>query len=91
MAAAAQWERRIISSRTREALAAKKAAGASLGRPSSMPPEVRGRIVAERADGSTWAAIADRLNRDQVATSQGGARWYPSSVRAAHLAAVPVG
>ena len=91
MASAAQWERRIISSRTREALAAKKAAGTRLGRPSSLPPEVRARIVAERTSGGTWAAIADGLNRDQVATSQGGARWYPSSVRAAYLATAPVG
>jgi DNA invertase Pin-like site-specific DNA recombinase len=87
LASAAQWERRIISSRTREALAAKKAAGARLGRPSSLPPEVRERIVAERAGGGTWQKIADGLNRDLVATSQGGARWYPSSVRAAYLAA----
>jgi DNA invertase Pin-like site-specific DNA recombinase len=91
MASAAQWERRIIGTRTREALAAKKATGARLGRPSSLPPEVRERIATERADGRTWMAIADRLNRDQVGTSQGGARWYPSSVRAVYLAAVAVG
>ena len=91
LASAAQWERRIVSSRTKEALAAKKAAGFRLGRPSSLPPEVRERIVAERTGGGTWQKIADELNHDRVATSQGGRRWYPSSVRAAYLAAQPVG
>ncbi|WP_127354357.1 recombinase family protein [Actinacidiphila soli] len=43
-------ERDLIRSRTREGLAAKRAAGVRLGRPSSLPPEVVARIVAERTD-----------------------------------------
>ena len=39
MASAAQWERRIIGVRTREALAAKRAAGVRLGRPPRIPSE----------------------------------------------------
>jgi len=40
MASAAQWERRIIGQRTRDALAVRKAEGHRLGRPSSLPREV---------------------------------------------------
>src|SRR5262249_16065086 len=37
MASAAQWERRIIGQRTKEALQVKKAQGVRLGRPASIP------------------------------------------------------
>ena len=81
MASAAQWERRIIGQRTREALAAKKAAGVRLGRPRLITDEIVARMVAERESGKTLTAIADGLTADGVATAQGGARWYPATVR----------
>jgi DNA invertase Pin-like site-specific DNA recombinase len=80
MASAAQWERRIIGQRTREALAAKKAAGVQLGRPRSLPEVVIDRMSAERAAGRTLQGIADGLNADGIPTGQGGLRWYPSTV-----------
>ena len=43
MASAAQWERRIIGQRTREALAVKRAQGVRLGRPFVLPADVVGR------------------------------------------------
>jgi len=46
MASLAQWERRIIGQRTREALAVRKSQGVKLGRPTTMPAEVRARIAA---------------------------------------------
>jgi len=76
-----QWERRIISQRTRDALAAKQAAGVRLGRPRS-PQEVVDRIVAARNRGDGLTAIARVLSEQAVPTAQGGARWYPSTVRA---------
>lgn len=82
MATFAQFERRLISQRTREALAAKRAQGVRLGRRSALPGVTVARIRAERAAGATLKAIADGLNADGVATGQGGRRWYPSSVRA---------
>ncbi|WP_433228994.1 recombinase family protein [Micromonospora sp. CA-248260] len=82
MASAAQWERRIIGQRTREGLAAKKAAGVRLGRPASLPVDIRTRIVSEARDGASLAAIARSLNADDVPTAQGGKKWYPSTVRA---------
>lgn len=81
MASAAQWERRIIGQRTREALAAKKAAGVRLGRPRLITDEIVARMVAERESGKTLTAIADGLTADEVPTVQGGARWYPATVR----------
>ena len=38
MASAAQWERRIISQRTKDALAVRRAQGVRLGRPSKLDP-----------------------------------------------------
>lgn len=87
MATFAQFERRLISQRTKEALVAKRAQGVRLGRRSTLSDDVVARIVAERGGGATLRAIADRLNADGVATGQGGRRWYPSTVRAALAAA----
>jgi len=81
LATFAQFERRLIGQRTREALAVKRATGVRLGRPPSALPEVvRDRIVAERAAGATLAGIARRLNADDVPTARGGRRWYPGVV-----------
>ncbi len=43
------------------------------------------RIVAERRSGRTWSEIGRCLDRDGVATSQGGpSRWWPASIRDAY-------
>lgn len=86
-ASAAQWERRIIGQRTRDALAVKRAQGVQLGRPKLVAADVVERIVAEHAAGAGWSAIARGLEADRVPTAQGGARWYPSTVRAVALSA----
>lgn len=88
MAAAAQWERRIIGQRTRDALAVKKAQGVQLGRPRTLPDAVRARIVAEHDDGAGWSTIARGLEADGTATAQGGARWYPATVRSVYFASI---
>jgi DNA invertase Pin-like site-specific DNA recombinase len=82
LATLAQWERRVIGIRTKEALAIKKQEGVRLGRPRTLPDRVRKRIQRERAKKKSLAAIADALNRDQIPTGHGGARWHPSTVRA---------
>jgi DNA invertase Pin-like site-specific DNA recombinase len=82
MASAAQWERRIIGERTKEALAVKKAQGVKLGRPASIPPALARRIVRMRQRGMTLQAICDRLNREGIPTARGGRLWRPTSLRA---------
>lgn len=79
----AELERDLIRARTREGMAAKRAAGVRLGRPSTLPDDVVKRIVREREERRTWQAIADGLNEDAVPTAQGGAKWWPSTVRKA--------
>jgi DNA invertase Pin-like site-specific DNA recombinase len=87
LATFAQFERRLISQRTREALAVKREQGVVLGRPPSVGDAVLRRIVRERRRGRSFRAIADALNVDGVPTGQGGKRWYAATVRAVALRA----
>jgi DNA invertase Pin-like site-specific DNA recombinase len=80
MATFAQFERRLIGQRTREALAIKKAQGVKLGRPTRVPLEVARRIQKERRRGRTLQQIADRLNSEGVGTTA-GKMWQPTTVR----------
>ncbi len=81
LAGFAQFERRLISQRTRQALALKRAQGVRLGRPPTMSPYALERIRRERAAGKSLTAIANALNADRIPTAQGGRRWYPATVR----------
>jgi len=81
----AQYERRLISERTKDALAAKKAQGVVLGCPVKMDIATQKRIFDERRAGKGWTAISDGLNADGVPTAQGGKKWHPSTVRATFM------
>jgi len=82
LACFAQFERRLIGQRTKDALAIKRRQGVVLGRPSKVPSDLRQAIASARSGGSTLQAIADDLNERGVPTAQGGKRWHPSTVRA---------
>ncbi len=79
----AQYERRRIGERTREALAAlPPEQRAKVGRPRQLPAKVVARIRNLHSRGHSLAKIAERLNADDVPTAHGGAQWHPSTVKA---------
>jgi DNA invertase Pin-like site-specific DNA recombinase len=82
LATFAQFERRLISQRTREALAVKRKQGVRLGRPQSISPRLARRIRSMRTRGLTLQAICDKLNTEGVPTPRGGSTWRPTSLRA---------
>ena len=82
LATFAQFERRLIGQRTKEALAARRAEGVQLGRPRNLDTKIVRRIVRERRKGASLTKIADDLTRDGVPTAQGGKRWYASTIKA---------
>ncbi len=91
LAVFAELERRLIGERTKDALAVCKAQGVKLGRPRTLDSEVVARIRTAHADGQGWSKIARDLTDEGVDTAQGGARWYPATVRYVALADEPAG
>jgi DNA invertase Pin-like site-specific DNA recombinase len=82
LATFAQFERRLIAQRTKDALAVKRSQGVRLGRPPELSERVRNRIRGMRGRDMSLRAIADKLNADGVPTAHGGARWHASTVKA---------
>lgn len=82
LATFAQFERRLISERTKAALAVKRSQGVRLGRPPELPENVRRRIRRMRGRGMSLRAIAAKLNAEGVPTAHGGTRWHASTIRA---------
>jgi DNA invertase Pin-like site-specific DNA recombinase len=82
MASFAQFERKLIGARTREALGVRRAEGVVLGRPVMIRPAVIERIRREREAGRSLRAIAAGLDLDGIPTAQGGAVWHASTVHA---------
>lgn len=80
LATFSQFERRLIGQRTKEALAVKRSQGVQLGRPRSMPDDLRARLHDLRASGMSYNAIARLLNEEGVSTAQGGQSWHASTV-----------
>jgi DNA invertase Pin-like site-specific DNA recombinase len=81
LAVFAQFERRLIGQRTREALAVKRQQGVRLGRPRVISAATVAEIQRLRSRGKSLAEIADRLNLQGHATAHGGNRWYVSTVQ----------
>lgn len=81
LASAAQYERRIIGARTRDALAQRRREGVRLGRPSTLSRELVARVVELRSEGRSLRGIADALNVEEVPTAHGGSKWHASTVQ----------
>lgn len=84
MTSASQWEREVISERTKTALAHLKSQGVKLGRPCRRPEDedqtVVERIDGLKAEGKSLRAIAEALNAEGFATRRGG-KWGAETVR----------
>jgi DNA invertase Pin-like site-specific DNA recombinase len=80
LATFSQFERRLISERTKQALAQKRASGVRLGAPPEINASIASRIRQERAAGSTLREIAERLNNDGIPTARGG-QWLASMLQ----------
>lgn len=87
LATFAEFERELISQRTKDGLAVAREKGKRLGRPSAIPSAVRRRIVREREAGRSFALIALDLSTDGILTPTGRAVWSESVVRRAYHAA----
>ncbi|WP_372734885.1 recombinase family protein [Nocardioides sp.] len=87
LATFAEFERELISQRTKDALARAKANGKRLGRRSVIPKEVLRRIISERNEDASFAGIAKRLGEDGIPSPTGRATWSESVVRRAFQAA----
>jgi DNA invertase Pin-like site-specific DNA recombinase len=83
----AELERELISTRTKDALAARKARGLSNGRKSAIPAGVLRRIVLDRGDGLSFGRIAQQLTTEHVLSPTGLPEWHESTVRRAYSSA----
>jgi DNA invertase Pin-like site-specific DNA recombinase len=79
LATFAQFERRLIGQRTRDALAVKRAQGVRLGRPREQDPAMLERIRSLHRLGHGPSDIARLLNSEGIRAPRGGT-WFPSSV-----------
>jgi DNA invertase Pin-like site-specific DNA recombinase len=80
LATFAQFERRLIGQRTKDALAVKRAQGVTLGRPRKMSDDTVERIRELRRLGMSLSDIAHELNAEGVPTATGRGRWHPPGV-----------
>jgi DNA invertase Pin-like site-specific DNA recombinase len=86
LAVFSQYERDLISARTRSALAHVKRHGSRSGRPIGNPnfvsvsAETGARILELREAGLSYRRIADQLNEENIPTAQGGQRWHTRTV-----------
>jgi DNA invertase Pin-like site-specific DNA recombinase len=87
LAVFAQYERDMISARTRSALAHVKRNGSRSGRPIGNPnflsvsAATGARILELRETGLSYRRIAERLNEENVPTAQGGKCWYARTIQ----------
>jgi DNA invertase Pin-like site-specific DNA recombinase len=85
----AQYERELISERTKAGLAAKKRRGERIGRPRLATPGVVRRIVMERNAGQSYERIARSLSGEGILSPLGRPSWQASTVRRIYRSANP--
>lgn len=81
MGAVGAWEREVIRERTRDAMAAKKAAGGvRYGHRSSLPDSVQDEVERLVESGLSLSEVARQMTSRGIPTAQGAATWYASTV-----------
>jgi DNA invertase Pin-like site-specific DNA recombinase len=86
LASFAQYERRLIGQRTRDALAIVQQNGSKSGRPigtptfRTIPAPIVSLIRELRGEGTSYRAIATELNERGIPTMQGGKAWAAQTV-----------
>jgi DNA invertase Pin-like site-specific DNA recombinase len=81
LATFAEFERDMISVRTKEALSSARARGTRLGRPRLVSAALARRIVGAHDAGASFGSIARELTAEQVLSPAGRPRWQESTVR----------
>jgi len=84
LATFAELERELISTRTREALAARARRGERNGRPSAISAAVLRRIVLNRERGDSFSMIAQSLTQENELSPTGLTTWHESTIRRAY-------
>lgn len=87
LATFAQWEAEMISTRTKDALAARKARGLDNGRKSAISAGLLRRIVLSRDAGASFTRIARELTDERYLSPTGLTVWHESTVRRAYVSA----
>jgi len=83
----AEYERELISERTKAGLAANKRRGEPIGRPRLAKPGVVRRIVMDRNSGLSFAKIATALEAEGILSPAGLLTWQSSTVRRIYASA----
>jgi DNA invertase Pin-like site-specific DNA recombinase len=77
----AEYERELISERTKAGLAAKKQRGERIGRPRLATPGIVRRIMLDRNAGLSYDRIARALEAEGILSPAGRPTWQTSTVR----------
>jgi DNA invertase Pin-like site-specific DNA recombinase len=83
----AEYERELISERTKAGLAAKKLRGERIGRPRLATAGVVRRIVLDRNAGLSYGRIARALEAEGILSPAGMPTWQRSTVRRVYQSA----
>lgn len=80
LASFAQFERQMISERTKNALAFKKTQGVKIGRSAVISDQEIYNLRKMRSQGMTLQSIAEALNERNIPTAHNGNQWHASTV-----------
>jgi len=81
LAVFAEFERNVISQRTRDGLAEKRAEGVVLGRRRAIDDDLLTAIIGMYQLEGNYSRVARMLNEAHVPTPGGGVQWFPASVQ----------